>query len=301
MTSVCGDQVVGFGHPMDLFGATTLGLHPADAIYIQQDLVAGFKVANLGAPVGTITDDRLTGITGTFGALPRTTDVSSTATFGSRTRTVDSHVVLDNPDALASTVLYSVIANHQMVVDGPVQGTENLAWTITGSDADGTPFELQSDDLFSGKDVTYDLGFAVADLVYEIARIPGVSIDSVTSDGTLTDGVKRKKVSKVEIREHGVWTKVGGRSPIVAKAGARLHLRLTLTGSGGTSVAPADARRAGPVRGPHRDPPGRRRGAGRHGPASQGRHRPRGLAGRAAPQRRGAGRPLDRTTRRHQW
>ena len=45
-TSVCGDRVVGFGHPMNWTGDTTLGLHPADAIYVQEDLVAGFKVAN---------------------------------------------------------------------------------------------------------------------------------------------------------------------------------------------------------------------------------------------------------------
>ena len=68
-TSVCDDRVVGFGHPATFPGRITAGLHPADVLYVQEDPVDGpFKVANLGAPVGTITDDRQTGITGTFGA-----------------------------------------------------------------------------------------------------------------------------------------------------------------------------------------------------------------------------------------
>ncbi|WP_457203190.1 hypothetical protein [Nocardioides sp. HB32] len=36
-TSVCGDRVVGFGHPLDYSGSTTLAMHPADAIYVQED------------------------------------------------------------------------------------------------------------------------------------------------------------------------------------------------------------------------------------------------------------------------
>ena len=91
-TRVCDGRVVGFGHPMTFLGRTSLSLHPADALYIQKEsLGAPFKVANLGAPVGTITDDHLTGITGTFGALPGTTPVRSTVSYpGSPTRSGES-------------------------------------------------------------------------------------------------------------------------------------------------------------------------------------------------------------------
>jgi hypothetical protein len=86
-TSVCDGRVVGFGHPMTFGGRTTLSLHPADALYIQEDsLGSPFKVANIGDPAGTITDDRLTGITGCFGALPDTATITSTVTMGERSR-----------------------------------------------------------------------------------------------------------------------------------------------------------------------------------------------------------------------
>ncbi|GAA1141243.1 hypothetical protein [Nocardioides aquiterrae] len=227
-TSVCGDRVVGFGHPLDYQGSTSMALHPADAIYIQEDLVAGFKVANLGAPVGTITDDRLAGITGTVGVLPDTRDITSTLTYDGRSRTGVSHVSLGTPDALASASFYELIANHQAVVDGPVRGTEDLAWTITGT-ADGQPFELTSDDLYtSASDLTWQLGFALGDTVYAIARIPGVTIDAVTTNGDLGDTASPYRVAKVETRVAGQWMEVSRRTGVPARSGGVLPVRVTL-------------------------------------------------------------------------
>ena len=77
-TSVCDGKVVGFGHPMDFLGETSLSLHPASALYVQPDsLGAPFKVANFAAPVGTIDEDHLTGITGTFGPTPNGATITS--------------------------------------------------------------------------------------------------------------------------------------------------------------------------------------------------------------------------------
>ena len=85
VTDRCGDDVVGFGHPMMFSGATSLGLMPADALYVQEEsLGAPFKVANLAAPAGTITQDRLTGITGTVASLPVEVPIESTVSYGER-------------------------------------------------------------------------------------------------------------------------------------------------------------------------------------------------------------------------
>jgi hypothetical protein len=79
-TQVCDDEVVAFGHPAFWFGPTTLTMHGADAIYVQEDpTLYPFKVANISAPVGTITDDRWAGIHGYVDQLPETTSVTSHA------------------------------------------------------------------------------------------------------------------------------------------------------------------------------------------------------------------------------
>ena len=141
-TSVCDGRVVGFGHPMTFGGTTTLSLHPADALYVQEDpLGAPFKVANIGDPAGTITDDRLTGITGGFGELPETTTITSTVTMGERTREGSTYVNI--PAAGAEMTFNEHLANHDRVVDGITGGSAEQDYTITGTDADGSPFEIR--------------------------------------------------------------------------------------------------------------------------------------------------------------
>lgn len=229
VTSVCEDRVVGFGHPMEWLGETTLGLHPADTIYVQEDLVTSFKVANLGAPVGTVTDDRRSGITGTVGVLPETTDVTSTVTHDGRSRTGVSHVSVPTPDVLASTTFYSTMANHEAVVDGPLRGTEDVAWTVTGTDVNAAPFSITHDDLFAANDLTWDVGFGAGDFVYALSRTPGITIDSITTTGDLRDGVERVRIAQVEVRQAGAWVEAGRRSALVVRGGGTLAVRVTLT------------------------------------------------------------------------
>lgn len=236
VTSVCEDRVVGFGHPMNLSGATTMGLHPADAIYIQEGLIVGFKVANLGDVVGTITDDRRAGIAGTMGTIPETADLSVALTHGASSRTGVTHIADRTPDTLAWSTFYGILADHQALVDGAVTGSEDLAWTITGT-ADGEPFTLSSGDRYSSaQDMVYDLGFGMGDVVYALARIPGVEIDSISTDSDLVDAVSTYAVVKVEVRQGGSWVTLSRRSGFTVRGGSALKVRVTLDGGDTTKV-----------------------------------------------------------------
>lgn len=238
-TSVCGDQVIGFGHPIQRFGQTTLTLHPADAIYVQEDLFAGFKLANLGAPAGTITQDRGTGITGVLGPLPSTVDVTASLTYGERSRSGTSHVSVPSPDALASTTFYQFLANHDRVVDGMVDGSEVAAWTVTGTGPDGAPFELSSTDRYVSEwDLSYEVGYALGDIVYALAGIPGVTITGVTTDTTVSDDATAYRISALERKAHGAWTTVGKREEIPVRAGSTLALRVVITGGAESTTLP---------------------------------------------------------------
>ncbi len=57
-TAVCsaGDTelALAFGHPFDFLGATSMSAHPANAVVVQPDRRAPFKVANPGGVVGTV-------------------------------------------------------------------------------------------------------------------------------------------------------------------------------------------------------------------------------------------------------
>ena len=74
-TMVCDGKAVAFGHPFGFAGETNLTMHAADAVYVQEDpTLFPFKVANASGPVGTISQDRLSGISGLLGIehLPET-------------------------------------------------------------------------------------------------------------------------------------------------------------------------------------------------------------------------------------
>lgn len=234
-TSVCNNQVVGFGHPMDFLGETSLNLHPASAIYIQPDsLGSPFKVANFAAPVGTIGEDHLTGITGSFGAVPDGATVTSNVTYKSRSR--EGSTIVAVSDAWASVAFYQQIANHDRVVDAIKKGSESQSWTITGSH-DGTPFSFsRSDKYTSSYDISYDASYELADLMYLLSSVEGVDLDNVEVTGTVTDSTATYQVRGNEQLVKGTWTKVNNRNPAKVKAGGTLALRVVLRGSDGSTV-----------------------------------------------------------------
>ncbi len=233
VTSVCGDRVVGFGHPFTFSGDTTLSLHPADALYVQEEsLGAPFKVANAGAPVGTVTDDRLAGITSTFGPLPDSATVVSSVDFEGRSRTGSTEVNLD--EATAETTLFGVLVNHDRVLDGITGGTELQTVEITGTDAAGEAFAVSYADRYTEqRDLAFGTVFDVAYAVYSVSRLDGVDLDSVSVDSQATADTSTARITGVERRADGEWVRLGRRAKVAA--GKTLGLRVTVTSSDGSA------------------------------------------------------------------
>ncbi len=230
-TSVCNGEVVGFGHPLFMLGETTEGLHPADAIYVQPDsLGSPFKVANIGPVVGTITQDRLTGITGTFGPAPSAATITSTVTRGTTSRTGVTEVTV--PDALPDATFYALLTNNDRVLGANPDGTALQSWSVSGDD-NGRPFELAFTDRYTGGDLVWDPIFQLADLVWGMRDMRGVTIDAVTADNTVTDSTATHGFGIVEQKAKGSWTRVTPKAPARIKAGRTLKLRLTVNGSAG--------------------------------------------------------------------
>jgi hypothetical protein len=232
-TTVCNDEVVGFGHPATYNGHVTAALQPADAVYIQEDPASSaYKVANVAPPVGTISEDHRTGVTGTIGAVPDAFTVSSTATFGARTRSGSTQVFMQ--DYAPNATLYQIYLNQDRVVDQYLPGSEDATWTITGTKADSTPFTVSLGDRYrSTYDITDYAIWDVPDMVYLLSQLEGVSIDSVTYDGTVSDSTTEWKVKGMEVKSGGSWVPVKANGKVTAKAGRTLKLRALLTSTAG--------------------------------------------------------------------
>jgi hypothetical protein len=223
--------VVGFGHPFDFAGDTSLTLHSADAVYIQEDpLGAPFKVANPGGPAGVIDQDRLAGIKGVIGSIPDTTLVHTSVT-GPRgnSRLGDTHVSVPafTPDATA----FGFLGNMDRVFDHVGKGSSLVTFTVNGETASGDPFTVVRTNRFADRnDITFASIFEAADSVYALVEneFTDVTIDSVHVSSTLSTQPRSFKVAKVQVKRDGVFRTLTNSSRIKAKAGKRLVFRVFL-------------------------------------------------------------------------
>jgi hypothetical protein len=78
VSRIQGRQVTAFGHPMLSLGEVALPMCAAEILTILPSQMQSLKVANTGRVVGTVTQDRLSAISGTLGAGPEMTHVEVT-------------------------------------------------------------------------------------------------------------------------------------------------------------------------------------------------------------------------------
>jgi hypothetical protein len=230
VTSVCNARVVGFGHPMNFVGHTTLGLAGADALYIQPDALGGsYKVANIGGVLGTIDQDRATGISGLLGTDPPEISITSTVSYtpdqgAPRTRTGSSEV--QAPEASADTAFYELLANHQTVLDAYQAGSENQSWTVTGHTAKGQ-FTLTGSNIYTDDfDIAFGSVWDLPDLLWLLHNVHGVTVDSVHVTSDVDDSTAKLQIRGLQQRRGGHWVAVGKGHPALGQAGHRLTVRL---------------------------------------------------------------------------
>jgi len=237
VTSVCEDWLIGFGHPMTYGGKTSLGLMPADAIYVQKDLIASFKVANMGTPAGTILQDRLTGISGTTAASPDETDISSTVTYGTRNRTGSSASLVQ--DYNADVTFSQILANHDVVVDAIQGGTEASTFTIEGTDADDQPFTIEFGDRYTSEyDISFESIWDIADVMWVMSSMEDVSVTSVEATADVTDDTALYRLKSVQQKRGGAWVTLNRRHPAIVVPGGTVQLRAVIANVDGSTTVP---------------------------------------------------------------
>ncbi len=253
-TSVCGDTVLGFGHPMTGDGRVSFGAARASAITIVDDPAGTpFKMANIGRLFGVLDQDRIAGIRATVGSAPR--NIAITA----RVRSTDTGVIrTGHTSVTTSSWLPIVAANHLLVdifttTDSQGAGTAVLSWTIRGTRPNGQHWSLVRSDRVASTDVVgLDAGQLLLDQLSTIdeASLEKVKFDSVTISATVSPVVKVFVIQGVQVsRNGGPWKQ---RDSIVARPGDSLRFLVkirVLHGGTATKVialtVPADASGAG--------------------------------------------------------
>jgi hypothetical protein len=230
-TQVCADEVIGFGHPAYWTGPTTLTLHGADALFVQEDpTLVPFKVANITGPAGTIVDDRLAGIHGYAGVLPGTTVVTSHVT-SSEGSSRDGTSYTSVEDMIAEVAAFHLLANLDRVFDGLGAGSSRVRMTVEGLREDGTPFEFARVDRYaSGFDLTYESIFDSYEQVSAILdnRFEDVTITDVDFRAFVDRDHREYRVGTVKMLVDGKWVKLDTDKQLKVKPGRLLKLRVGL-------------------------------------------------------------------------
>ena len=230
-TAVCGSEILGFGHPYTFTGPTTMSLHGARATHIQDDqTLSGFKVANLGKPIGTVDGDRMAGLHAVQGTLPSSTQVSAKSSEAGAEYTADTTVTV--PDFMPDFAFLNVLSSQDKVMDRVGKGTAWARWTITGTRKNGAEFSFTRKDLYADSgDVSAAPAFALAGDVSAIQDNPGevVRIKSVTSESHLYPTYETYVIRKVQARMFGTWIPLSQDEPSPLRAGKTARLKVFLT------------------------------------------------------------------------
>ena len=169
-TSVCNGRVVGFGHPMTFLGKTTLTLHPADDPHPGRPGLRAVQARQRGLPRRVDHRRPPRRITGSFGALPPSAGITSSVSYGDRSRTGTSHVSVPlaaAPARRSSSSSRTTIGSSMRERPAP-----RCSWTITGREQGVGPFSLSVVDRYASDfDIAFDSSFDLANFVFDLSTI----------------------------------------------------------------------------------------------------------------------------------
>lgn len=213
-------NVLAFGHSFMQRGESSFFMTKAWVLGVIPNLQSGYKVGNIGEPVGSITQDRSTGIGGSLGALPKTIPLFVTANDSDRGLTSNVRVRLVEDEQLVPSIVDAVVVNTvSKTVDRAGGGTAKLRFHITGVDSKKNIIEIQRENMFYAneallKNLNQELSEAMTILMqnkFEPVQLYGIDVEAEVS-------------AQVQVTEV-----FGVRAPAAAvKPGARVPITVTL-------------------------------------------------------------------------
>jgi hypothetical protein len=135
VSRVDGNRVTAFGHPMMSLGDVELPLCAADIVTILPSNLSSVKIANTGKILGTITQDRLSAVSGTLGAGPAMISVEvAVAPASAAPRTLRFQVARQtqiSPALIAAGVTQAIVGSNDGALASGFRITSNIRFSPT--------------------------------------------------------------------------------------------------------------------------------------------------------------------------
>lgn len=190
-----GEKIYAFGHPFFALGSSSLPMSESHVVTVVPNANNSFKLSVPDAMVGTMTQDRSTGIYGKLGVSPRMLPVKiKLTTSRGRTEEINFESAFDElltPLIINAGVSSALQANERGIGDSTIELTGEI--TVKGE----TPIRLNR--RFAGGNATAFASSAAAGPVGALLRanFDGLEITGITLNLTATDGSRTGVVDRI--------------------------------------------------------------------------------------------------------
>lgn len=194
-----GNKIYAFGHPFLSLGSSDLPMSESHVITVVPNMNNSFKLAVPDAMVGSMTQDRATGVYGSLGRAPKMIPVKiNVRTSRGQTETLNFEVVKDDfltPLLLNITVFNTIVAQERGLGDTMIELSGQVK--LNGREP------LRIDRRFAGSNATQLAAASVASPVMVLLRsrfedldISGIELDLASVDGSKTGVLERVSVDR---------------------------------------------------------------------------------------------------------
>ncbi len=212
-------NVLAFGHSFMQRGNSNFFMNKAWVLGVIPNLQSGYKVGNIGEAVGSITQDRSSGIGGNIGKLPKSVPLFVTANDSSRAAANSVRVrLVDDEKLLPAIVDAAVVSTLNKTVDRNGGGTAKLHFNITGVDSKKKLLTIDRENMYySGdallKNINAELNEALTILMQN--KFEPVELYGINVEAELSDAVQVAEVTSVRALKSTV--KAGEKAAIEVK------------------------------------------------------------------------------------
>jgi hypothetical protein len=206
-TAVCGGQALAFGHPFQLAGASMYGSNDATSLAIIKDQTFGSsKFATIGAPAGTVDQDRLSGVRTALGVIPATIPFKTTIRNVDLNRTRTGTTQVADQNFLPTVAVFGVTGSYATVFEELGDGRTSVAWTIEGTRHGGAPFTLTRTNRWASQvEVTsepaLDLGLTLDALLHN--EFEPVKVNRVTYNSSIGTEFRQLRIVDAKVSVNG--------------------------------------------------------------------------------------------------
>ena len=212
-------NVLAFGHSFMQRGNSNFFMNKAWVLGVIPNLQSGYKVGNIGEAVGSITQDRSSGIGGNMGKLPKSVPLFVTANDSSRAAANSVRVrLVEDEKLLPAIVDAAVVSTLNKTVDRNGGGTAKLHFNITGVDSKKKLLTIDRENMYySGdallKNINAELNEALTILMQN--KFEPVELYGINVEAELSDAVQVAEVTSVRALKSTV--KAGEKAAIEVK------------------------------------------------------------------------------------